>query len=1083
MPEKKLYLVGKFAKLFVNSKITPVIILVSILLGFFSLLILPREEEPQIIVPMIDVFVEMPGAAPKEVSERVIKPMEALVKEISGVEYVYSTAMPGQALMIVRFYVGSNTEDSLIKLYNKLYSNFDKIPPNVSKPLIKPRSINDVPILIFTLWGKNYSGYELRQMALQLKEAIDQTPNVSETSVVGGYKKQLTIELIPEKLAAYKLDPNILYETISNYNKSLYLDKIDKENLSFPLKLEGTVSSESEAKNIVVAAVNNKPVYLKNVANVQLGPETVDKYVFYKEKGEPQTEAVTITVAKQEGKNATIVADEVIHKLTEIRKDFIPSDVEISITRNHGATAAERTNELFIHMIVAILSVTALIWVFLGKRESLVVAVAIPTTLALTMATFALYGFTLNRVTFFALIFSIGILVDDAIVVVENIVRHMHLPENKGRPLIEIAIEATDEIGNPTIFATIAVIAAILPMAFVGGLMGPYMRPIPVGASSAMIFSMLIAFVVIPWTAVRLLNKGKTKHQVDSDTKEDYLTSSYRRTMDKLIYKDKYRRLFLGGIILLCGLACSLVLFKLVIIKMLPFDNKNDFQIIVDTKEGTTLETTTQVAQSVADEVIKLKEVDNYQIYAGTAAPYNFNGLVRHYYLREGRNVADVQVNLVHKSERFKQSHEIAQSLRPIIDQIEKKYNANIKIAEVPPGPPVLQTLVVEVYGPDYNKQIELARNIEKIFVQEPGVVDVDIYMEDPHPQLTFKINHQKAKNSFISIPQITSALAIAFNGQVTGLLHDQNALEPVPLLMQLPEKYKPDLVNLMVDMFDFKFFPLKLVNENGKLVPIQSLVNLLYEDAPNSVYHKNSLPVVYVTADVAGEVESPVYAMLDLMDNIKVKQFFTKQPPLLNEYSVKWDGEWEITYQVFKDLAIAFAIVLVLIYALAVGWFQSFKTPLIIMSAIPFSLIGILPAHMLFGAFFTATSMIGFIAGAGIVVRNSIILVDFIELRLNEGMTLSEAVIDAGAVRFKPMMLTAAALVVGSIVILFDPIFQGLAISLMAGEVASLFLSRTAVPVLYYTFNRKDFVNKQLLPARDDVSILPEILTGDSRL
>lgn len=1124
----QVHWVRTLAKAFINSKLTPLVIVFSILLGVGAILLLPREEEPQIIVPMADVFVEMPGTTPDEINERVIKHMEKLIQEIPGVEYIYSTAMPGKAMIVVRFYVGDNLEDSLVKLYNKLYSNFDLIPPGVSKPLIKPKSIDDVPILTLTLWSDNHDGYTLRQIAAQLAETIRQTPDVSETTLIGGYRKFVTINLIPSAMASYRVDPVIVMKALQEANKSSYLNDMTSANNEMLLKVDGFLNTKEDVEKVVISVTDGRPVYLRDIAVIELGPEVPENYVLYKEKSSKQTCAVTISIAKQKGKNATVVANNLIDKIKKVRKDFVPTDVNIKITRNYGETAAERSNELLIHMFIAIFSVTALIWIVLGRKESMVVAIAIPTTLALTLSTFVLYGFTLNRVTFFALIFSIGILVDDAIVVVENIVRHLRMPENKNRSPIDIAIEATDEVGNPTILATLAVIAAILPMAFVGGLMGPYMRPIPIGSSSAMVFSMLISFTVIPWAAVRILGTKSHNASESEEYKEDKFTSSYRKTMYNLIHCEKSRKKFLVFISILLIAALSLVLFKFVKVKMLPFDNKSEFQIIIDTKEGTTLETTNLIAQEVADYLITVDEVDNYQIYSGLSSPYNFNGLVRHYYLRKGSNVADIQVNLIPKvnllnpldwpnifthNKRLAQSHDIAKKVRPKIEQIAKKHDSSVKIAEVPPGPPVLQTIVAEVYGPDYNRQKQIAQDVMKVFRQSSefgdikwytktfnrkpdasevkfykkhfkrtaDVVDVDWYMEDPYKELSMIIDHEKAKRLMINADQIVNSLAIAFKGLHTGLLHDHESREDIPIWVQLPESFRSGLSNI---------FSLRLINQNGIPVPVDNLVKFAEVEAPASIYNKNLLPVVYVTADVSGDLESPVYAILDLQKRIdkmelpegyKMKQYFTHQPPLVDEYSLKWDGEWHITYEVFRDLGIAFIVVIVLIYALVVGWFQSYRTPLIIMSAIPFSLIGILPAHMLMGAFFTATSMIGFMAGAGIVVRNSIILVDFIELRLSQGMTISDAVVDAGAIRFKPMMLTASAVVVGSAVILFDPIFQGLAISLMAGEVASLFLSRTAVPVLYYMTNAKSCLNTAI--NREKITNISDYIDNNAQI
>jgi multidrug efflux pump subunit AcrB len=766
--------------------------------------------------------------------------------------------------------------------------------------------------------------------------------------------------------------------------------------------------------------------------------------------------AVTLAVSKRKGTNAIQVAERVLEKVNAMKGALIPSEVRVTATRNYGETASEKSNELLLHMMVAILSVAALIWLTLGLRESGIVAIAIPVTLALTLAVFFFYGYTLNRITLFALIFSIGILVDDAIVVVENIARHYRLPENKGRRMLDVAVEAVDEVGNPTILATFAVIAAILPMAFVSGLMGPYMRPIPVGASAAMIFSLLVAFIVTPWASLKLLKRDGGHGHSDDAHAEGRMTRLYRRVMGRLIHVPVWRYGFLLGVVVLLVGSLALVGLKLVRVKMLPFDNKSEFQVIVDTPEGTTLEETAALTREIGDYVRTVPEVTDYQMYVGTASPYNFNGLVRHYYLRRGPNVADIQVNLVPKGERSAQSHDIAKRVRPAIQRIAAKYDARVKVAEVPPGPPVLQTLVAEVYGPDYARQIEIAQSIRDIFDKTDGVVDVDWYVEDEQPKYRFVVDKEKAALNGVSAEQVAATLQIAVDGMNVGLAHEPREKEDVPITLRLARAERSSVDDLK---------QVKVQGRRGNLVPLGELVRVERQTAERSIYHKNLMPVVYVTADVAGSVESPVYAVFRLNEEIEklklpegygLERYVASQPFIADRYAMKWDGEWHITYEVFRDLGLAFAAVMVLIYVLVVGWFQSFRTPLAIMAAIPFSLIGILPAHGLLGAFFTATSMIGFIAGAGIVVRNSIILVDFVELRLKQGMALAEAVIDAGAVRFRPMMLTAAAVVAGSAVMLFDPIFQGLAISLMAGEVASLLLSRLTVPILYYLSERK---------------------------
>ena len=742
----------------------------------------------------------------------------------------------------------------------------------------------------------------------------------------------------------------------------------------------------------------------------------------------------------------------------------VPPDVTITTTRNYGATAKAKSDELLKHLLLATLSVTFLIALFLGWRESGVVLLAIPVTLALTMVVFYLLGYTLNRVTLFALIFSIGILVDDAIVVVENMVRHFRLPKNRRRPLSEVAVEAVAEVGNPTILATFTVIAAILPMAFVRGLMGPYMRPIPVGASTAMMFSLIVAFVVSPWAAMRLLGR---KHLSGAHTlepeKEGWLTRFYRRVMHPLLYKPRTRYLFLGVVVLLLLAACSLVPLKMVLVKMLPFDNKSEFQVMINMPDGTPLEQTTRVAQALGAYLSQQNDVTNYQIYAGTSGPYNFNGLVRHYYLRSQPNQADIQVNLLPADVRSAQSHEIAKRMRPGLDQIAQRFGARIQVSEVPPGPPVLQTLVAEIYGPNPQGQVDVARQVKQIFQQTKGVVDTDWYMQDPQQQLVLQVDSTKAALHGIAVAQVAQTIQLEVSGMQAGLLHSQDVREVVPTIVELD---RPDRSSLQA------LENIKLRGADGSMVSLRELVDVEHTTLKPDIYHKNLKRVVYVTGDVAGAEESPVYAImkmnqaldkLTLPDGYKLVRYNSVQPESTDHYSMKWDGEWQITIEVFRDLGLAFAAVLILIYVLVVGWFKSFTVPLAIMAPIPLTLVGILPAHALLGDFFTATSMIGFIAGAGIIVRNSILVVDFIELRRNEGMPLAEAVIDAGAVRLRPVLLTAAGVVVGASVILTDPIFQGLGLSLIAGGVASTFLSWPAVPVLYYMLNARKEREQQL--------------------
>ncbi len=1067
-PAPVLQLAGRIARGFITSKLTPLVILAALLLGAFSILQTPREEEPQIIVPMLDVLVQMPGASADEVAQRVSLPMERLLREVPGVEYIYSISHPGMSMLVVRFYVGTKEEDALIQTYNKLYSNFDRIPPGVSQPIIKARSIDDVPILALTLWGTNYDSYRLRRVAGELENSLKPLDGVSETKIIGGQPRQIRVVLDTQRLAAYGLTPSAIVAQLQSANSRSQAGSYSRDNFEVQVEAGMFFTSVDDLRQVLVGVHAGRPVYLRDVAEkIEDGPAEPNNYVLYgTARGDAgQTAgasypAVTITLSKRKGTNASIISERVLAKVDDLRGYVLPRDLKVSVTRNYGETAKDKSDELLKHLFIATLSVTLLIALALGWRESGVVLLAVPVTLALTLAVFYLYGYTLNRVTLFALIFSIGILVDDAIVVVENIVRHFRLPQNRGRLLAQVAVEAVDEVGNPTILATFAVIGAILPMAFVRGLMGPYMRPIPVGASAAMLFSLIVAFVVSPWAALRLLRKYADDSGPSHHEAEGWTTRLYRNMMNPLIRDSRRRAMFLAGVVVLLLAAVAFVPLKWVRVKMLPFDNKSEFQVIIDMPDGTPLEQTTRVAQALGNYLSEQPEVTNYQVYSGTSGPYNFNGLVRHYFLRSQPNQADIQVNLLPRQERKTQSHEIARRLRPGLDKIAEQFGARIKVAEVPPGPPVLQTLVAEVYGPDYKGQIALAAQIKKVFQQTPGVVDVDWYVEDPQTKYDMKVDLAKAALHGISPADVSRTLPVALSGANAGLLHDARSREDIPIEVRLARADRSSIEDLG---------NLKLPTPQGGQIALQEVTNLEKTTIDTSVYRKNLEPVVYVTGDVAGGEESPVYAIMKMseaIDQIKlpdgygVKQYKgTTMPERTDRYSMKWDGEWHITVEVFRDLGLAFAAVLVLIYVLVVGWFRSFVTPLVIMAPIPLTLVGILPAHALMGAFFTATSMIGFIAGAGIIVRNSIILVDFIELRRSQGMALEDAVVDAGAVRFRPMLLTAAAVVVGASVILFDPIFQGLALSLMAGEVASTVLSRMAVPVLYYLSQK----NKQM--------------------
>ncbi|NMC73834.1 MAG: efflux RND transporter permease subunit, partial [Geobacteraceae bacterium] len=797
----KLGIAGKIAHAFIDSKLTPLIVAASLLLGLYTVMVTPREEEPQIVVPMVDIFLPLPGSTPKEVEERVVKPFEGKMWELPGVEYVYSMSSPGMGIVTVRFLVGEDLEKSLVKLYNKVMSNRGMLPPGAGEPLVSPKSIDDVPILTLTLWSERYDHYTLRRVARELCDGLKKSSHVAETSLTGGVRRQVRVSLDPGRLAGYGMSPLQVIAALRKGNVSVRSGDFSAGSRDY-LVAGGDFLGDAEAvKRLVVNVHGGRPVYLADVADVRDGPEEPDQYLFFGLgpaanakgiTGDPWRNypAVTVSVAKRKGANATRVAEDLLKRVESLKGTVIPSDIQVTVTRNYGETAREKNNELLFHMFLAAISVTILIALFMGWRAGAVAAVAIPVTLALTLLAFSLLGYTLNRITLFALIFSIGILVDDAIVVVENIHRYFTTVR---LPPLEGAVRAVDEIGNPTVLATFAVIASILPMGFVGGLMGPYMRPIPVGASMAMLFSMLIAFIVTPYFAYRLM-KGESHSGSDAPAEESRLTRFYRTIMGRLLHDRKVRNGFLAGVVALLLVAVSLLFLKVVTVKMLPFDNKSELQVIVDAPTGTALEETARLVSEMGDALRRVPEVTDFQTYIGISAPFNFNGLVRHYYLRRGANLADIQVNLVGKSERSDQSHDIARRIRPVLKKIADRYGARVKVAEIPPGPPVLSTLVAEVYGPDQQTRIEIARRIREIFVKTPGVVDVDWYLEDDQTIYAFVVDREKAALSGVSTDDVAQTLLVALGGMDTGLLHLPEEKEPTLITVRLPVERRSSL-------------------------------------------------------------------------------------------------------------------------------------------------------------------------------------------------------------------------------------------------------------------------------------------------
>jgi multidrug efflux pump subunit AcrB len=1059
---------GRLAEAFVDSRLTPLAVLTSILIGLVAVMLTPPEEEPQIKVPMIDILVGLPGGTPREVEERITTPLEKWLWGIPGVEYLYSASLPGQALVTVRFRVNEALEPSLVKVYDQIAAHAHERPPDATLPLVQLRTIDDVPFLSLTLYSDRLPGHEVRRIAGEVAREIEAIPDAAKVELIGGERRIVRILPDPARLASRGVSLLDLAPAVAAASVQRPAGSMQSGNSEVLLEAGPLLRDARELERVVVGVRDGRPIYLREVAAVVEEPENyallglgaaAGRRGLAPPPGAPaeacEFPAVTVSIAKKPGANATALARTILRQVEGLRGRLVPNDVAIAVTRDYGETAGHKSNELIQHLLIATLSVTALIALAMGWRASIVVLIAIPMTLSLTLFIYFLFGYTLNRVTLFALIFSIGILVDDAIVVVENI--HRHLGMRNGRTLLAAAIDAVDEVGNPTILATFTVIAAILPMAFVRGLMGPYMRPIPVGASLAMLFSLVIAFVVSPWAAVRLERRARQSAAPEAGHPEGFLDRQYRAWMTAMLRRPLRQVAFFGVVALLFAGSIALVVFGAVKVKMLPFDNKSEFQVLLDLDEGAPLEATLDAARDVGRYLAEVPEVTDYEIYAGTAAPVNFNGLVRHYFFRQQPHGADIQVNLLPKEERREQSHDLVKRLRPQIAAIAARHGARAKLVEIPPGPPVLSTMVAEVYGPDHEQQMDLARRIEAAFAASPGVVDIDTSIPFPQAKVRALVDREKASLHGVSPAQVVETIATAVGGAEAGLLRLPREREPVPIRVQLPRALRSRPEDAL---------GLRIPAASGEAIEVGELVHLEQTAEALPILHKNLRRVVYVLADLAGERESPVYAIADLnrrIDELRapegyaIDRWATRLPETTEKLAMKWDGEWHITYEVFRDLGIAFALVLVLIYILVVGWFQSFRTPWIIMLPIPLSLIGILPGHWLFGAFFTATSMIGFIAGAGIIVRNSIILVDFIEQRRAQGMPLAQAVVDAGAVRFRPMLLTAAAVVAGSAVILFDPIFQGLALSLMMGEVAATLLSRFAVPVLYHALAPPD--------------------------
>ncbi len=1068
----KLGFSGGVAKKFLTTEITPLLALVGFLLGLFAVLITPREEEPQINVTFANVFIAYPGASAQEVEQIVASPAEQVLSEIEGVKHVYSVSRPGMAVLTIQYKVGEDRTAAIVRLYNALYSNADWLPQNlgVGQPIIKPKGIDDVPIVTLTLWSEDEKtgAFELQQVAHAIETELKRVKGTRDIYTIGGADQVVHVLLDPIKLAGYGIALDDLRTALSVSNATGPVSALVDDNREVQVQAGDFLTTVDEVSSLVVGIYEGKPVYLNDVATVRRGPDQAEQYVWHG-TGPSLTEgavpgefpAVTIAIAKQPGKNAVEIAETVIDRFEQLKGTFVPEGVRATVTRDYGATADSKAKKLISKLVFATASVVLLVLLAIGWREAFIVGMAVVITLAATLFASWAWGFTLNRVSLFALIFSIGILVDDAIVVVENIHRHMQMG---AKSLLESIPAAVDEVGGPTILATFTVIAALLPMAFVTGLMGPYMSPIPINASIGMLISLAVAFIFTPWLSNKMLAKAHVHHAEEGE--ESGLYKLFTKGVGPFLNGDGGRIKRIGltlAILLLIAGSVGLVVSKLVVLKMLPFDNKSEFQVVLDMPEGTSVEQTAHVLSALSAYIASVPEVSDYQVYAGTAAPINFNGLVRQYYLREGANVGDIQVNLVDKHHRERKSHEVALAMREPLQAIGKRFNANVKVVEVPPGPPVMSPLVAEVYGLDYHGQIAAAKEIRQVFSDTADIVDVDDSVEEKETRLVLRFDQQKAALLGVSKRAVVGALGTVLSGEDVSYLHGANVKYPLPIRLEFSVADKAEIQKLL---------DLRVRGIGNNLVPLSEVASIERDTREVSIYHKDLMPVVYVTADMAGHLDSPLYGMAEihstLADQGKYEQSLINPPENPYEYSVKWDGEWQVTYETFRDMGIAYGVGLIMIYLLVVAQFRSYWVPVVIMAPIPLTVIGVMPGHALIGAQFTATSMIGMIALAGIIVRNSILLVDFINQQVREGIEFQEAVIRSGAVRAKPIALTGLAAMLGAFFIIDDPIFSGLAISLIFGIFVSTLLTLVVIPVMYYAsyYKKVDCLKQEVAEA-----------------
>ncbi|MCX7176907.1 MAG: efflux RND transporter permease subunit [Proteobacteria bacterium] len=1071
---------GRIAEFFLRHSMTPLIALIALLLGSFAVLVTPREEEPQINVTMANVFIPFPGASAKDVEALVSRPAEQVLARISGIEHVYSVSRPGMSVITVQFIVGQDPIQALVRLYDTINSHRDWVSPNlgVLDPIIKPKGIDDVPIVTLTFWSTSdtdgasgKTAFELQQVARAAEIELKRIPGTRDVETIGGPGHVIRVVMDSDRMNAHGVTAQDLKAVLQVSNASQPSGNLVSGNAEMLVQTGTYLESAADVKRLVVGVQGGKPVFMADVAKVVDGADQPSRYVWFGTGAAAKTKgitalgeypAVTLSVSKKPGVNAADIAEAVIARATALKGSVIPDGVEFTVTRNYGETATDKAQKLIGKLVFATAFVVLLVLFALGRREAVIVGVAVSLTLAATLFASWAWGFTLNRVSLFALIFSIGILVDDAIVVVENIHRWHTLEPDK--PLWQIIPGAVDEVGGPTILATFTVIAALLPMAFVSGLMGPYMSPIPINASMGMFISLAIAFVITPWLALKLLG-GKPGHDPHPSSasggslRVGKLERLFRRVLTPFLdaAKGKGARRKLWIVILAAILfSVSLAVVKLVVLKMLPFDNKSEFQVVLDMPVGTPLEETAKVLREIGTHLATVEEVSDYQAYAGVASPINFNGLVRQYYLRANSEMGDIQVNLADKKHRHRQSHEVAVSVRDAVTAIARKHGGNVKVVEVPPGPPVLSPIVAEIYGPDYSGQIAVAKRVRAQFENTADIIGVDDSSSVPARKVVLRVTQSKAALLGVAQKDIVEVVRLGLAGEDVTPVHDGEAKYEIPVRITLPAEQQNSIDQLL---------KLRVRSREGALVPISELTEAQVLPREQVVYHKDLLPVVYVTGDMGGKLDSPLYGMFDIRTRVKdmplddvqggggtLGEYFVRQPkdPYAG-YSLKWDGEWQVTYETFRDMGIAYAVGLVLIYLLVVMQFESYLVPLIIMAPIPLTIIGVMPGHALFGSQFTATSMIGMIALAGIIVRNSILLVDFINQQVSAGMDFAEAVIQSAIVRAKPITLTGLAAMLGALFILDDPIFNGLALSLIFGILVSTVLTLVVIPVLYF--------------------------------